>query len=145
MNFQLKSKKNVLFALLNGESFDYIGSSRMVYDMEKGSFPKPDDDEVIDDDKVKTLDWPKIDLNSLYGHLELGELLKTSESDKTYYVHMDKNNSDLNQNHKLLSTLETEAGKIGLTLEKSNSDRLPPSSIHSILKRKDNIPGIDFT
>ena len=47
MNFQLKSKKNVLFALLNGEAFDYIGSSRMVYDMEKGDFPKPDDDEII--------------------------------------------------------------------------------------------------
>ena len=47
MNFQMKTKKNVLFALLNGEAFDYIGSSRMVYDMENGLFPKPNDDEII--------------------------------------------------------------------------------------------------
>ena len=31
--------KNVLFALLNGKSFDYIGSSRMAYDMQKDQFP----------------------------------------------------------------------------------------------------------
>ena len=43
----MKTKKNVLFALLNGEAFDYIGSSRMVYDMENGLFPKPNDDEII--------------------------------------------------------------------------------------------------
>lgn len=30
---------NVLFALFNGETYDYIGSQRMVYDMEKGDFP----------------------------------------------------------------------------------------------------------
>ncbi|XP_049271955.1 nicastrin [Rhipicephalus sanguineus] len=32
-------KNNVLFVLFNGEAFDYIGSSRIVYDMEKGQFP----------------------------------------------------------------------------------------------------------
>ncbi|PSN40779.1 Nicastrin [Blattella germanica] len=34
---------NVMFLLLNGESYDYIGSSRLVWDMEHGVFPmKPD-------------------------------------------------------------------------------------------------------
>ena len=95
----------------------------------------------VDDDKVKTLHWPKIDLNSLYGHLELGQLLKTSDSkDKTYYAHMDKNNADLNQD--LLETLVSEAGKIDLTLKKSDLEELPPSSIHSVLKRKNTITGI---
>ena len=91
---------------------------------------------------MKTLDWPKIDLNSLYGHLELGQLLKTSESDdKIYYAHMDKNNFDLDQDHELFDTLVTEAGKIDLSLKKSDSEKLPPSSIHSVLKRKNTIPG----
>ncbi|XP_011700001.1 PREDICTED: nicastrin isoform X2 [Wasmannia auropunctata] len=31
-------KTNVVFSLLNGESFDYIGSSRMVYDMKQNNF-----------------------------------------------------------------------------------------------------------
>lgn len=30
---------NVLFLILNGESYDYIGSQRLIYDMEKGLFP----------------------------------------------------------------------------------------------------------
>lgn len=29
---------NVVFSLLNGEAFDYIGSSRMVYDLKQNSF-----------------------------------------------------------------------------------------------------------
>lgn len=28
-----------MFILFNGEAYDYIGSSRMVYDMQKGNFP----------------------------------------------------------------------------------------------------------
>ncbi|VFV42019.1 nicastrin-like [Lynx pardinus] len=31
--------RNVMFVFFQGETFDYIGSSRMVYDMEKGKFP----------------------------------------------------------------------------------------------------------
>lgn len=31
-------KTNVVFSLLNGEAFDYIGSSRMVYDLKQNSF-----------------------------------------------------------------------------------------------------------
>lgn len=30
---------NVIFILFNGEAYDYIGSSRIVYDMENGEFP----------------------------------------------------------------------------------------------------------
>ncbi|XP_065171601.1 nicastrin-like isoform X1 [Atheta coriaria] len=32
--------RNVVFILFNGESFDYIGSQRIVYDMKKGEFPR---------------------------------------------------------------------------------------------------------
>uniref|UniRef100_A0A670ZL45 Nicastrin n=1 Tax=Pseudonaja textilis TaxID=8673 RepID=A0A670ZL45_PSETE len=31
--------KNIMFAFFQGETFDYIGSSRMVYDMQNGRFP----------------------------------------------------------------------------------------------------------
>lgn len=31
--------KNIMFILFNGEAYDYIGSSRMVYDMLNGNFP----------------------------------------------------------------------------------------------------------
>ena len=32
--------KNVMFTFFNGESFDYIGSSRMMYDMQNNKFPE---------------------------------------------------------------------------------------------------------
>ena len=31
--------ENILFLLIHGESFDYIGSSRLVYDMQHQAFP----------------------------------------------------------------------------------------------------------
>ena len=37
--FRSGDATNVLFAFLNGEAFDYIGSSRMVYDITEGAFP----------------------------------------------------------------------------------------------------------
>lgn len=33
------SARNVMFILFNGEAYDYIGSSRVVYDMLNGNFP----------------------------------------------------------------------------------------------------------
>ncbi|XP_061389629.1 nicastrin [Musca vetustissima] len=39
---QLRNPKlNILFMIFNGESYDYIGSQRFVYDLENLSFPKP--------------------------------------------------------------------------------------------------------
>lgn len=35
------NKLNVLFMLFNGESYDYIGSQRLVYDLKKNAFPSP--------------------------------------------------------------------------------------------------------
>lgn len=31
--------KNIMFILFNGEAYDYIGSSRVAYDMEMQNFP----------------------------------------------------------------------------------------------------------
>lgn len=35
----LRGNTNVLFLFFNGESYDYIGSQRFVYDLQKGAFP----------------------------------------------------------------------------------------------------------
>lgn len=35
--------------MLNGESYDYIGSQRLLYDIEKGSFPPKQDNIVFED------------------------------------------------------------------------------------------------
>ena len=38
--FSVQEGKNVMFTFFNGESFDYIGSSRMMYDMQNNKFPE---------------------------------------------------------------------------------------------------------
>ena len=89
---------NVLYAFLNGESFDYIGSSKFVYDMLESKFPPSSNDtsKITDATKIEsskineekeTLIWPKINLPSLKFVLELGQL-STQESE--LYAHVDK-------------------------------------------------------
>ena len=51
----MKTGKNVMFTLFNGESFDYIGSSKMMYDIQNNKFPE----EITSNDEPKE-QWPLI-------------------------------------------------------------------------------------
>ena len=137
-----------MFAFLNGESFDYIGSSNMVYNMKNGSFPQLEivqgsrkvnssDDEKISDEKTGKYVWPKMDLNSLRFVLELGQLnSKISE----LFAHVDTQFTD----NELMQDLRTAAAKKSLTIKEATDKNrgLPPASLQSILKEKRNVPGI---
>jgi hypothetical protein len=58
---------NVLFMLLNGESYDYIGSSRVVWDMQHGVFPmKPSSSAKVDP--------PPLSLQNIALFIELGQI-----------------------------------------------------------------------
>ena len=59
----MKSGKNVMFTLFNGESFDYIGSSKMMYDMQNNKFPE----EITSNDEPKE-QWPLIGKNIFYSN-----------------------------------------------------------------------------
>lgn len=59
---EVSDHPNVLFVLFNGESYDYIGSQRFVYDMNKGVFPP-----------VKSRRHP-IRAESIRLHIDLGNL-----------------------------------------------------------------------
>ena len=88
---------NVMFAFLNGESFDYIGSSNMVYNMKKSAFPSSDEvegAEKVDDNETNNASnanmangsWPKIDIDSLKFVIELGQL---NSNNAQLYAHVD--------------------------------------------------------
>jgi len=67
-NSNLKSGvENILFAFFNGESFDYIGSSRAAFDMVRGEFP------MAWNSKLEK-QWPNIKPESIKLILEIGEL-----------------------------------------------------------------------
>ncbi|KAM9686146.1 nicastrin isoform 1-T1 [Trichechus inunguis] len=117
--------RNVMFVFFQGETFDYIGSSRMVYDMEKGKFP--------------------VKLENINSFVELGQVaLRTSLE---LWLHTDpmsqKNESIRNQVEDLLTTLESSAAGVpAVLLRKLNqSQPLPPSSLQRFL-RAHNISGV---
>ena len=120
-----------MFTLFNGESFDYIGSSKMMYDMQNNKFPE----EITSNDEPKE-QWPLIDIESIRAHLELGQLFSDDYHD--IFAHVDEKFDD-----PILDILKAEAIKTGLNIRDATSNILPPSSIQSTLKASDRkIPGI---
>ncbi|XP_003795236.1 nicastrin [Otolemur garnettii] len=118
--------RNVMFVFFQGETFDYIGSSRMVYDMEKGKFP--------------------VHLENIDSFVELGQVaLRTSLE---LWMHTDpmsqKNKTVQSQVEELLATLEQSgAGVPAVILRRpSQSQPLPPSSLQRFLRRARNISGV---
>ncbi|KAL2771449.1 nicastrin isoform 3 precursor [Daubentonia madagascariensis] len=111
--------------VIKQETFDYIGSSRMVYDMEKGKFP--------------------VQLENIDSFVELGQVaLRTSLE---LWMHTDpvsqKNESVRNQVEDLLATLQKSgAGIPAVVLRRPNqSQPLPPSSLQRFLRAR-NISGV---
>ena len=139
---------NIMFAFLNGESFDYIGSSNMVYNMQKGEFPQSNsvggtakdnntDGDNITDKKAEMKTWPKMDLSAINFVLELGQL--NSQNSKLY-THVDSQF----KNNELVDRLKEAAQNHGIDVNESSSSSrgLPPASLQSILKEKRDVPGI---
>lgn len=124
--------ENVLFAFFNGEAFDYIGSSRMMYDMSKDTFPE--------EFKSKyTRQWPIVKQESLKFVLEIGQAFNKKQGEN-YYAHVDTRFED----ESLLTKLKNSALPADLKiLDATNRDKgLPPSSLQAILKERRNISGI---
>uniref|UniRef100_A0AAQ4NYJ7 Nicastrin n=1 Tax=Gasterosteus aculeatus aculeatus TaxID=481459 RepID=A0AAQ4NYJ7_GASAC len=116
--------RNILYAFFQGETFDYIGSSRMVYDMEKKHFV--------------------VDLDNIHSLLEIGQVgLRVNSS---LWLHSDpvsrKNSSVDGEVKKLLESLRAGAAGLNVSLaEPSFSQPLPPSSFQRFLRARP-IPGV---
>ncbi|XP_039597097.1 nicastrin [Polypterus senegalus] len=120
-------KKNILFSFFQGEVFDYIGSSRMVYDMQKGTF-------VIGLENIDTF-------------IEIGQVGLRSASQ--LWIHSDpvsRQNASIDNEVRNLSSTLMKAGNDSNVpvFEPSVSQPLPPSSFQSFLKAQ-YIPGVVLT
>ncbi|XP_040026315.2 nicastrin [Gasterosteus aculeatus] len=116
--------RNILYAFFQGETFDYIGSSRMVYDMEKKHFV--------------------VDLDNIHSLLEIGQVGLRGNS--SLWLHSDpvsrKNSSVDGEVKKLLESLRAGAAGLNVSLaEPSFSQPLPPSSFQRFLRARP-IPGV---
>uniref|UniRef100_A0AAR2JXB1 Nicastrin n=1 Tax=Pygocentrus nattereri TaxID=42514 RepID=A0AAR2JXB1_PYGNA len=117
-------QRNIFFTFFQGEAFDYIGSSRMVYDMENSKF-------VIDLDNVHSL-------------LEIGQIgLRNGQS---LWMHSDpvsrKNTTVNKQVANLVANIKSVASSLNLSLnEPSATQALPPSSFQRFLRVRP-VPGL---
>ncbi|XP_073498371.1 LOW QUALITY PROTEIN: nicastrin [Phyllobates terribilis] len=109
------------------EVFDYIGSSRMVYDMEKGKFP--------------------IRLNNIHSFVELSQV--ALRNDSALWIHTDpisRSNDSVNAEvEQLIQFLKNSSADTNVTLQESDqSQPLPPASFQRFLRVR-NIPGLVLT
>ncbi|KRZ94015.1 Nicastrin, partial [Trichinella sp. T8] len=129
-----KNDRQLLLALFAGESFDYIGSSRMVWEMMHNNFPAIDSS--IHSEALATL-------SNLGFLLEVGDLTYSNDS---LYMHIDPRSYQKYGSVKEKIDMTVKALKEHSSSIQFISDKpLPPSSLHSFLKEDDSIPAIAIT
>jgi len=112
------SSTDVMFAFFQGESFDYVGSQRMAYDLSKGTFKEG---------------GTNISLANFEHIIEIGHVgLYNSK----YYTHFSSQSSA--DTAALRNRFLDEA--VNLTF--ANSSSLPPSSINSFLREDESVSAI---
>ncbi|XP_030747514.1 nicastrin [Sitophilus oryzae] len=123
-----KIKKNILFILFTGETYDYIGSQRFLYDMELGLFP-------VDLPKNNTF-LPIIYPENISLFIEISQL----SYGKDVYVHY------LEDNQKTVATffniMNSSTDSLFLHLVPNS---LPPSSLHTFIRGNNSIQGMVIT
>ncbi|XP_066260792.1 nicastrin [Euwallacea similis] len=119
-------KKNVLFILFNGETYDYIGSQRLLYDMERGHFPT---DLPLGNDILPTI-YP----NNISLFIELSQLTMSN----AIYAHYLGNDNDIVRNFSLLlKKYQPPNSPLDII-----PNSLPPSSLHTFIRRNTSFQGL---
>ncbi|XP_071806740.1 nicastrin-like isoform X1 [Asterias amurensis] len=131
---------DIMFVFFQGESYDYIGSSRMVYDMRKGQFPFKENAEFSQPAFV--------DVDDIAYYLELNQL--GLAVDGKLFAHTDpitqQDQPTKTQTDKLLKSLQSSISGSDITINKPSQDQpLPPASFHRFLRSGVKVPGIVLT
>ncbi|XP_053134688.1 nicastrin isoform X2 [Hemicordylus capensis] len=114
--------KNIMFTFFQGETFDYIGSSRMVYDMQRDKF--------------------SITLDSIQYFLELSQV--ALRQDSTLWMHTDpvSRRSQSAEIKAMMDALTSSVQDTSVVMQEVGvSQPLPPSSFQRFLRAKE-IPGV---
>uniref|UniRef100_UPI0037E7ED1C nicastrin n=1 Tax=Semicossyphus pulcher TaxID=241346 RepID=UPI0037E7ED1C len=121
---EFQPNRTILYTFFQGETFDYIGSSRMVYDMQNNQFT--------------------VDLDNVHSVVEVGQV--GLRADSKLWLHSDpvsrKNGSVSEEVQKLIDNLRSAATGLNVSVEEPNvSQPLPPSSFQRFLRARP-IPGV---
>lgn len=132
LNLEKNKNKNIMYALFDGEAFDYIGSGRAAFDLgTTGLEPK-----LMVDKKFKGL---KISKNHLHSVIEINQA--TFMNDK-FFIHTDPLTRDKievkEELNKLIDSLTKS--EIIKKVNESLNQPLPPSSVQQLLAHDQNLP-----
>ncbi|CAH1796310.1 unnamed protein product [Owenia fusiformis] len=139
------SAKDVLFVFYQGEAFDYIGSSRLAYDMSKGNFPYQFQDNGGTKDYMRL---HPIGLDNIESILEVNQVGLSDEG--SIWAHTDPLSQKAHPDVKTMIEHITEKLKSSGTVanlsisQPSSSQPLPPASLQSFLKYT-ALPGVVIT
>ncbi|XP_045455287.1 nicastrin [Melitaea cinxia] len=125
--------ENVLWTLFNGESFDYIGSQRVAYDIARGAWPP-----------ISPLSPKDISL-----HIELGQLggsLKLFKENTSWplYAFAPYENVLPDQATAFLVQMENNLSAKNMTVTPIFTTNIPPSSLHSFQRIFSNVTENDL-
>ncbi|KJH51642.1 Nicastrin [Dictyocaulus viviparus] len=126
------SNRHVIIAFFDGESFDYIGSSDVAYDLVKGEFPR-----ILKSRLKAQLD--PIAPSQLDGIIELQQL-GTGDGKKLNAL---ADGGQVDELQEMISSLSHGAAVAGGTIvHPTNTSRMPPSSWYSFSRISSSIRGI---
>ncbi|CAL1681355.1 unnamed protein product [Lasius platythorax] len=104
-------KTNVVFSLLNGEAFDYIGSSRMVYDLKQNNF--------------NALGGINLNIDDIKSVIEFGQLDR-----EEIFLHSNGEDGD---------TINRLQKALNVSNDNVLNGSVPPTSVQSFLEAKPNL------
>lgn len=136
-NFQ-SGIENVLFLLIHGESFNYIGSSRIVYDMQNDAFPFNLTDAVREGKFYHNGTQPLLHPRKIKYWVELGQLgMGPQQIKDTLYIHSHGETTQVTE------ALKRHRGS--LEIGDSKKESLPPCSAQSMLGLDPSLPTVLLT
>lgn len=133
----VSSNRNIAFAFLDSEPYDYTGSSRMVYNMQNNTFPfmglYRNTPTTFNADAMRN-----INLESLEYVIDLDQMASYPGAD-SIYLHSDPKSQDQDKLNKVASILREVADDEKVNFQHSDQQLpLPPSPIQEFLKRSEN-------
>lgn len=132
-------KKEIVFAIFDGEAFDYIGSSATVFDMEHHNFPQ------VLRSNIKPAN---ISLSTISHVIELNQLVDHSDGKvASLFLHSDpitrSKSSEVERSWKELAQIMKNVRPTKLEIKEANkSHGLPPSSVQLFLRSDPEIVGL---
>lgn len=122
------NQRNVIFMYFNGESYDYIGSQRFVYDIKKGNFP------------LNKSHTNPISLENIEFLIDIGTFDDPSNMILYHYTDFELASKfgDLLMDY-------NEKFDLSMTTSLKQSKNLPPASAHSFLRDNVTFPAVILT